>query len=634
MTSWHTDFLVGDWLVSPKLNRISKDGESASVKHKSMAVLVFLADGNGEVITRDEVMDGVWPGMEVTDDVLTQSIVELRKALGDEAKNPRIIETIPRVGFRLIASIRPAKDDSSLAPLGPIAGRPNRRHLLAAFAVIILGAVLWTFVGRHSGERSPVITVRDSPSIAVMPFVNTSDDPENEFFAEGMSDEIRNLLGRIPDLKVIGRTSSHAFKGQNQDLRVVGQQLGVSHVLEGSVRKSGDRVRITMQLIDTSDGAQIWSDSYDRVMTDIFEVQDDVAADVIDALQIHVGTLPTRGRPTESPEAYTMFLRAKAAVNLSEFQEAEERLLSVIELDPNFAEAYEMLAYTYWNLAGLAIDAVTAQQLVSEAAAKAIAIDPDIVLAQALYQAAVFGPSIRYRKLEAFEKAAREQPDNPWVLETLVFSLTENGYLEKALRLAERYVEVDPLSLMANYYWFASLYAVGRTKDAIAVADFLNRSDMSPGIVTWTIGGINLLEERDEIAITQFEASMRQQDSDLAWVRELVAGARDSVSGQAYLDRRIPRIGASMSEVELTSLYLFFGFLDRHFELVLATEPSDSTWHVAGIHLWRGNVFRRTGFTAHPKYLDLVKSLGVVDTWERRGPPDFCEKVDGQWVCE
>jgi TolB-like protein len=135
-----------------------------------------------------------------------------------------------------------------------------------------------------------------------------SDDPGNEYFSDGLSEDILTLLANIPDLKVIGRTSSFAFKGKNEDLRVIGQSLGVKTVLEGSVRKSGDRVRITAQLIDVSDGTHIWSESYDRTMTDIFSVQDDVAAAIIDALQIHVGTYPTRGRPTENSEAYALFL--------------------------------------------------------------------------------------------------------------------------------------------------------------------------------------------------------------------------------------------------------------------------------------------------------------------------------------
>jgi TolB-like protein len=494
--------------------------------------------------------------------------------------------------------------------------------------VLLIIAVSWL-----AYEKTIVAPALDN-SIAVLPFANMSDDPDNEYFSDGMSEEILNLLAKMPGLKVIGRTSSFAFKGRNEDLRVIGQTLGVSTVLEGSVRTSGDQVRITAQLIDVSNGAHIWSETYNRTLSDIFAVQDSVAAAIIDALQIHVGTLPSRGRPTESPAAYALFLKSRAAVNVFEWREAESLLLQATELDSNFAEAYELLAYAYWGLTPWAIEAVEAQELTSEAAAKAIAIDSELVLANALHQAAIFGPNIRSRKLAAFESAARKQPDNPWILDLLVFSLAENGYLAESLRMAERYVELDPLSLTAIAYLPLALHAVGRTEDAIASMEIVNRSNTSPNFMTWSIDGINLVEHRDAAAIAQFELHARQNGSDSSWIREMVNEARDPVSGQAHLDRYRTQFLSLMSEADVVSMYLFFGFLDRYFELIFASEPSPSTWHAAGLHLWRGNIFHRTGFTAHPRYVELARSLGIVESWEQRGPPDFCEKVDGQWVCE
>ncbi len=245
MASWHADFLVGGWRVSPKLTNISKGGQTVGVTHKSMAVLVCLADANGEVVSRNDIMDDVWPGMVVTDDVLTQSIVELRKAFDDDAKHPRVIETIQKVGFRLIVRVAPASEVSGAASSTEVP-RAARQYLIAALALLGVGIALWFLLDRQESARQPVILVEESPSIAVLPFVNMSDDPGNEYFSHGLSEEILNLLARIPELKVIGRTSSFAFKGQNEDLRVIGETLGVKTVLEGSVRKSGERVRITV----------------------------------------------------------------------------------------------------------------------------------------------------------------------------------------------------------------------------------------------------------------------------------------------------------------------------------------------------------------------------------------------------
>jgi tetratricopeptide (TPR) repeat protein len=454
-----------------------------------------------------------------------------------------------------------------------------------------------------------------------------------------LSEEILNLLTKIPALKVIARTSSFSFKGKNEDVRNIGEALGVKTVLEGSVRKSGDRVRITAQLIDVSDGAHIWSETYNRTLDDIFAVQDDVAAAIIDALQIHVGANPTRGRPTENTAAYALFLKARASLNVFEIKNAEVMLLEAIELDQNFAEAYELLAYCYFYQCRPGINAVEGQKLTGDAAAKALAIDPDLVLAQALYQSGNIETWSYLGELEAFERAVRQEPGNSALLDTWIFDLTESGYLLEALGVAERFVELDPLSPAANLYLANALYAVGRTSESLAARDLaLQLGNEFAGLA---IGAVNLLEKQDDIAIAHIEAYLEQDGLPSNWVRKLVTGARDPTTGQAYLDRRMPQIVASMPEEyvynwqnNLTTWYLLFGFLDRHFELILDLDLTDSRWTDADVFVWSGTIHRRSGFTAHPKYLDVAEAIGLIDVWEQRGPPDFCEKVSGEWVCE
>ncbi|MDH3512322.1 MAG: winged helix-turn-helix domain-containing protein, partial [Gammaproteobacteria bacterium] len=241
MASWHEDFVLGDWLVSPKLNRISKNGQAVSIKHKSMLVLVALADAKGEVLTRNEIMDSVWPGMEVTDDVLTQSVVELRKAFNDEARQPRYIETIPRVGFRLLPMVaQPATTSKA----------PNPRYALVAVVAIAIGSLTWLGIDRLSSERNPVITTQDPIAIAVLPFVNMSDDPANEYFSDSMSEELANVLVRIPSLRVTSRTSTFSYRGSDKKLTVIGDELGVTYIIEGSVRKTGSRIKVAVKLVE------------------------------------------------------------------------------------------------------------------------------------------------------------------------------------------------------------------------------------------------------------------------------------------------------------------------------------------------------------------------------------------------
>ncbi|NIS88749.1 MAG: hypothetical protein GTN98_01470 [Woeseiaceae bacterium] len=399
-------------------------------------------------------------------------------------------------------------------------------------------------------------------------------------------------------------------------------------------------MRITADLVDVSDESRLWSETYDRTMTDIFEIQDEVAAAIIDALQIHVGAAPSRGQPTGNTEAYALFLRAKVAVNNFEPGVAENLLKEAVRLDPNFAEAWEMLASVYW-LAPEGITVVEAQRLMGDSAARAIAIDPGLQLAQTYYTVATPGPYIRWRTLEAYERAAQERPDDLFIMEGLIFLLTEFGYLRDALELSRRYVELDPLSAVAHMHLPITLHAAGRKEEAVAALEFENQSDWDPQMYRWTILGLNLLSDQ-ETAIARVEAYLqRQGHPNPGRFRELVINGQDPATGQAYLDRHIAEFVDAMTEVDgfawqrgLSSLYLYFGHIDRYFELGLATNISATNWDDAGAHLWRAAVFHALGTTAHPDYLELAEETGVFELWDRRGPPDFCEKVDQQWVCE
>jgi len=641
-------FQLGEWQAYPARNLLAGSHGEVHIEPKTMQVLEILARDPGRVFSRAELNDAVWDGRAVSDEPLTHCIAALRRALGDSPKDPRYIQTIPRRGYRLICAV-----DSLLhSPLGEdsnpgnesngrktwLQSRRSRVAVVAVFGLILVPAVFLavrfnmntTQMQLQPTVDGTIIAERPPRSVAVLPFVNMSPDPDQEYFADGLSEELLNLLAEVPELKVIARTSSFAFKGKNEDIRVIGQVLGVTTVLEGSVRKSGDRVRITAQLADVSDGSHIWSETYDRTMTDIFAVQDDVAAAIIDALQIHIGTNPTRGRPTESTEAYVLFLKARVSLNDLARQNAKELLLEAVEFDPQFAEAYELLAYCYWLLCGADGKAAEGQKLSGEAAAKALAIDPDLVFAQALYEAGNPDTYSYLGAIEALERAVRQQPGNPAVLDALIWDLLETGYLREALGFAERYVDLDPLSLAANDYLAETLYAVGRTGEAVAALEVVDQ--LSPGRANWVLGVVNLVEKRDEVAIAHFEASMEQNGFPSNWVRELVTGARDPVTGQAYLDRRIPQIFGSLWNQ--SNWYLYFGFLDRYFELILDLDLTDSSWTDADIPMYNGTKFRRLGFTAHPKYLEVAESIGMIEAWEQRGPPDFCEKVGGEWVCE
>jgi TolB-like protein len=511
-----------------------------------------------------------------------------------------------------------------------------------AIALILFAAERFVFL---PGRTLPVevtqeiVPTEGQQSIAVLPFVNMSSDPEQEYFSDGLSEELLNLLAKLPELKVIGRTSSFAFKGINEDLRIIGQALGVRTLLEGSVRKSGNEVRITAQLIDASDASHIWSETYDRTLTDIFAVQDEVAASIIDALQIHVGSSPSRGRPTSSADAYSNYLRAGLAAGEYDWRAVRQLCERAVDLDPSFAEAHELLAYSAWRMSDGTMPVDEAMALIRSASGSALAVNPDLVLAKALYRFSKTDSYSILAEIQAFDEAAVEQPNNPRILDSLFFNLFIAGYLDEALDIAQRLAEMDPLSLVANGRLPTALFAAGRVDDGFAALEIFDQLD--PERTHWFYGEAHLAYGRNSVAIASFRKTLSDGGvHNAGWVADLVAGGRDPDAGQAYLDRRIPEIAASVPEdlyvdlgLELVTWYLYFGYVERYYDIIFDRELTSTLGEVGNL-LASGIAYKQLGFTRHPRYLDVAEAVGIVNVWEQRGPPDFCEKTGGQWVCQ
>ena len=475
-------------------------------------------------------------------------------------------------------------------------------------------------------------SVAREKSIAVLPFVNMSSDPEQEYFSDGLSEEILNLLAKVPELKVTARTSSFAFKGKNEDVRSIGKALNVNAVLEGSVRKSGERVRITAQLIDVASGTHLWSETYDRILTDIFAVQDSVASEILDALQVHVGVAPTRGRPTENLEAYSLALKAKAALGVFDAKNARSYSLKAIELDPGYAQAHELLAFSYWYLGGGGMDPAEAQKLMFDAAAKALAIDPGLLFARALWESSKTEDYSLHKEIQAFERVVGEDPSHAEATDALVYDLLYAGYFEEALAIAERFVELDPLSAPAHLELARAQLSNGRTSEAIA--SFEISTQLGLPYASYLLGNLYLLEGQDEIAIRHTESFLRNQGQPVEWVRELVVGARDPETGQAHLDRLLPQLKISAGGVSGDFYYLAFKYLDRFFEKLVEIGIYGVEWTSADTLITDGTIHRQSGFTAHPRYLEVAEAQGFFELWDERGAPDQCKKLDGQWACE
>jgi TolB-like protein/Tfp pilus assembly protein PilF len=333
-------------------------------------------------------------------------------------------------------------------------------------------------------------------SIAVLPFVNMSADPEQDYFSEGISEELLNLLARIRELRVISRSSSFAFKDQNLEVPEIAKRLNVSHVLEGSVRKSGGRVRITAQLIDARSDTHLWSETWDRTLDDVFAIQDEISAAVVDKLKLTLlGGAPT-SRPTD-PEAYALFLQGRHFLDRftkESLEKAGELYTQVLEIDPDYPPALKGLAEILANQAGLGFipmegNVARAWELVLRAAD----LDPNYADAWSgigsmhMYYSGDLGAAA-----ENFVRAVDLGPNQATIIGDAGLFARNLGRTELAVELQERQVRLDPVSSTAHFSLARALLDTGRLDEAIAAYD--TALDLSPDQLTaWFWRGAALL---------------------------------------------------------------------------------------------------------------------------------------------
>jgi TolB-like protein/Tfp pilus assembly protein PilF len=430
-------FCLGPWRVQPHRNSIIQGEEEKHLENRLMQTLVFLAEHQGVVVTREQFFETVWQGRVVNEEALSRAISLLRTALKDNSRAPKYIQTIPGVGYRLVAE------------------------------VVAAG---------QQGESVPLTRGAQENSIAVLPFINLSEDPANEYFSDGISEEILNVLAQGDSFKVAGRTSSFVFKGRNEDLREIGKALDVAHVLEGSVRKAGAKVRITAQLIKTSDGFHLWSETFDRELEDVFAIQDDIAAAVVKALKVKLlfkkeeHTVIGGTKSTEAFEAYLKGLhyRNRGSVRETLFS-ARDAFQQAVTLDPDYAKAWTGLALAWCDLVWNSfVEFSDGRKRMQEAVYKAIALAPllaDGYLAKGLLLQ--LGMPRLQESNEALSTAIKLNPGNGTILTEYARNNCNLGNWDYSVAAAHRALELDPISVYANHVLGHILYFTRHYEEAI-----------------------------------------------------------------------------------------------------------------------------------------------------------------------
>ena len=321
-------FLLTDHTLDTGRRELRRGSEHVAVEPQVFDVLIYLVQNRDRVVSKDDLIASVWDGRIVSELTLTSRINAARKAIGDNGEDQKLIRTIARRGFRFVGAVStPSSNDEPAQPIAP----PDQPH----------------------EQSRPALPPSDRPAIAVLPFVNMSGDPEQEYFSDGITEDIITALSKLRWFFVIARNSSFIYKGKAVHMKQVAEELGVSYVVDGSVRKVGDRVRITVQLNDAATGSHIWAERYDRGLADVFAVQDEITEAIVAAIEPQLyatESFRAQRKPPNSIDAWGLVMRALShywQVTRQDNVIAQELLEKAIAIDPNYGQALGVLAASY-----------------------------------------------------------------------------------------------------------------------------------------------------------------------------------------------------------------------------------------------------------------------------------------------
>jgi TolB-like protein/DNA-binding winged helix-turn-helix (wHTH) protein len=544
----HRVWSFGEFTLDLDRGALVRGAADIHLSPRPFAVLSYLVERPGRLVTKDELLDAVWGHRSVTEGAITHSLMEIRRALGD--KEQLIIRTVARRGYVFEAQVMQASASSRAqqtkiesSPGGPAApaaapalqppdpaSAPRRLPLALAMALAaaILGGA-WAWDGgapppasvSASDQQGATATAR--PSVAILPFVDLGPEQDEAWFSDGLAEDLLNRLAEVPGLNVTARTSSFMFKGADADIATIARTLNVSHVLEGSIRRKAGRIRVVAQLIEAAGSTRVWSESYDRDMDDLFAVQDEIARSVAQALELKL-TGSLAARPDDPPvEAYNHYLHARFLHNRrspGDLEDARHYFRQAITLDPAFGKAWAGLAGAIQ--VGIYEGSIAVEEGLPELATaveRALALAPQ--LAETHFRAAAFFrlTGDRERAIEHSRKAASSGPLDPLKLIVLAAGAAGSGDIDAAIDFQRRAVALDPFAAIYHINLAHFLSLGGRYHEAEAA---LRRGlEISPGqaaLILPRIVEALIFQARYDEALALVEELPEGEDQDLGRV--------------------------------------------------------------------------------------------------------------------
>jgi len=604
-TSTRQLYEFGAFRLDPAEQILLRGGEPVALTPKVFDTLVLLVQNAGRLITKDEFMSKVWGDAFVEDATLAQSISQLRKALADS----EIIETIPKKGYRFRGAVRPV---TTLREPSPTVGIPATgvqgeapsdidedervirlpkaayKPLLLAFAalMVITAAISLYFYGRKLSARTKI------RSLAVLPLQNLSGDPGQEYFVDGMTDQLITDLAQIHSLRVISRTSVMQFKQTQRSLPEIAAALNVDAVVEGSVLRTGSHVRITAQLLDARQDRHLWAASYEREITNVLELQGQVAKSIVDQINVKLtraeGETLTGRRPT-NPAAYDALLTGKYLFNRRNAADAEKAigyLQDSVEIDSNSPEAWAMLASCYTSL-GSDLGAADPAKVIPPARAaiaKALQLDPDLAEAHT---------TLAWIKLwyewdwsgaeQEFRRSLELNPNNSAAHREYSHYLQLRKRFDEAIAQNNRAIELAPLDILPSIH-LAWLYADARD-GAKAVSQSQHVLEMDPsftGAYLFVASGYELEGKWDDAIAAMEKAKAAYPHAYFASMAYISAASGNKVRAQQALSELTEFSRHNyVSPLDFAAYYAAIGDRDKAFKYLDAAYRQHNTWMIA-----------------------------------------------------